>query len=51
MVFTKAARSAIGLVFGFNEFVLPMIISIAGAVIISAVSSAVFRIKMKADLS
>ncbi|MDD6269380.1 MAG: ABC transporter permease [Oscillospiraceae bacterium] len=48
---TKAARSAIGLVFGFNEFVLPMIISIAGAVIISAVSSAVFRIKMKADLS
>lgn len=48
---TKAARSSIGLEFGFDEFVLPMIVSIAGAAIVSAVSSAVFRMKMKADLS
>ena len=48
---TKAARSSIGFEFGFDEFVLPMIISIAGAAIVSAVSSAVFKMKMKADLS
>lgn len=48
---TKALRASIALEFGFEKFVLPMIVVAACAAVIFAVSSAVFRMKMKADLA
>ncbi len=48
---TKTARSAMALEFGFEKFLLPLIIVLACATVLSIVASAVFRTKMKADLS
>ncbi len=48
---TKTARSSMALNFGFDEFVLPLIIVSASAVVIAVLSSLIFRTKMKADLS
>ena len=48
---TKTARSAMALEFGFEKFLLPLIIVLACAAVLSIVASAVFRTKMKADLS
>lgn len=48
---TKTSRSAMSLDFGFENFVLPFIVVIACAVLLSAVSSLAFKMKMKADLS
>ncbi len=47
---TKAARSSMALSFGFDEYVLPMIIVTACAVVLTAVSCLAFKAKMKADL-
>lgn len=48
---TKSARSAIALDFGFSEFVLPLIIVSLCGILITVLASAVFRSRMKADLS
>ena len=48
---TKTARSSMSLNFGFDEFILPLIIVSACAVVIALLSSLIFRTKMKADLS
>lgn len=48
---TKTARSSIALSFGFDEFILPLIITVICGLIMSVLSSVVFRSKMKADLS
>lgn len=48
---TKTARSSIALDFGFNEFVLPLIIVSACGIITTAIASAVFKSRMKADLA
>ena len=48
---TKTARSAMALEFGFEKFLLPLIFVLACAAVLSIVASAVFRTKMKADLS
>ncbi len=48
---TKAVRSSVAMKFGFDEFILPMIVISACAIIITAISVFVFRKRMKADLS
>lgn len=48
---TKSARSAIALDFGFSEFILPLIIVSLCGILITVLASAVFRSRMKADLS
>lgn len=48
---TKTARSSIALDFGFSEFVLPLIIVTACGILMTVLSSLVFKSKMKADLS
>jgi len=48
---TKTARSSAALDFSLNEFFIPLIVVSASAVIISVVSSIVFKTKMKADLA
>lgn len=48
---TKTARSSIALNFGFSEFLMPLIIVTLCAVAVTVIASAVFRSKMKADLS
>lgn len=48
---TKTARSSIVLNFGFSEFVIPLIIITACATAITAITSLVFKSKMKADLA
>ncbi len=48
---TKTARSSIALDFGFSEFILPLIIVSACAVVIMVLSAVVFKSRMKADLS
>lgn len=48
---TKTARTSMALDFSFEQFWLPIIIVSACAVTIASAASAVFRAKMKADLS
>ncbi|MBQ8687176.1 MAG: ABC transporter permease [Ruminococcus sp.] len=48
---TKAARAAIAMDFTFDNFWLPVIVVSACAAVVAAVSSVVFRVKMKADLA
>lgn len=48
---TKALRASSAMDFGFDEYVLPMIIVTACGAVIFAVSSVIFRMKMKADLA
>lgn len=48
---TKTSRSAISLDFSFVNFVLPFIVVIVCAILLSAVSSFAFKMKMKADLA
>lgn len=48
---TKAARAAVALEFGLEQFWLPLLVVSAWAVLIAAASSVVFRVKMKADLA
>ncbi len=48
---TKAARSAINMDFGFQSFVIPFIVVIGSAVLLTALSCFVFGKKMRADLS
>lgn len=48
---TKSARMAMALEFGLEELWLPVIVVSVCAVVVAVVSSVVFRMKMKADLS
>lgn len=48
---TKSARSAIALEFGFDEFVLPLIIVTVCGIAVTVISATVFKTRMKADLS
>lgn len=48
---TKSARSAIALEFSFDEFILPLIIVTLCGIAVTVISAAVFRSRMKADLS
>ena len=48
---TRAGRSAIRLDFGMDTWVIPLLIVVLCAAALTAVSSFVFRSKMKADLS
>jgi len=48
---TRAGRSAVRLDFGMDTWVIPLLIVVLCAVALAAVSSLVFRSKMKADLS
>ncbi|MCM1131885.1 MAG: ABC transporter permease [Ruminococcus flavefaciens] len=48
---TKTARSSIALDFGVSEFVIPLIVTVGCAVLFTVLASAVFKSKMKADLS
>lgn len=48
---TKTARSSLNMEFGFENFVIPLMVVAVCAVVLAAVSSLVFRTKMKADLS
>lgn len=48
---TKMVRSSMVLDFGFEKFILPMIIVVLCAALMSAIASLVFRMKMKADLA
>ncbi len=47
----KTARSAIALEFGFEAYLLPLLLVIACAAAMTALSSIAFRAKMKADLA
>lgn len=47
---TKAARSSMALSFGFDEYILPMIIVTACAALLMVASCLAFKAKMKADL-
>ncbi|MBQ8725107.1 MAG: ABC transporter permease [Oscillospiraceae bacterium] len=47
---TKTARSSMALEFGFDEFVMPLIIVTIIAAAVAVISAAVFRMKMRADL-
>lgn len=48
---TKVVRSSAAIEFGFDGFILPLIVVIACATVIFAISSVVFRMKMRADLA
>ncbi|MGN0630989.1 MAG: hypothetical protein ACI4JN_06640, partial [Ruminococcus sp.] len=48
---TKALRASAALDFGFDTFILPMIIVTVCAAVIFAVSSVIFKMKMRADLA
>lgn len=48
---TKAARTAMALDFGFEALWLPVLVVTACAAVTAVVSSAVFRVKMRADLA
>ena len=46
---TKLARASIALDFGKKEFVIPMIVVCASAVVLTVLASIVFNFKMRAD--
>ena len=48
---TKAIRSAIDMDFGKDSFVIPMIIVVASALVLTILSSVLFKSKMRADLA
>ena len=48
---TKSIRSAIHMEFSMDEFVIPMIIITASALVLIVLGSVLFKTKMKADLS